>query len=274
MSTTVKPAWLFVPGDRSDRYAKAAERSDIVIVDFEDAVAPDAKASARKSFLNFQRGSAPLDPAKTVVRINPIESSHFHSDQKLLAELPGKGYSVMVPKVENPVALSHIRGLKLYALIETVKGAVNVDVIAAHESVTGLMWGAEDLFASLGGGSSRTNDGDYRAPALYTRSRVLLAAKAHGKLAIDSVWTDIQDLEGLAVEAEDAVNCGFDAKALIHPSHVEVVRKAFKPSGEQLAWAHGVIHAAASADKGAWTYEGKMIDEPLLQQARNILARA
>lgn len=274
MATTVKPAWLFVPGDRNDRYTKAAERSDVVIVDLEDAVSPAHKADARKAFLEFQNSDEALDPTKTVVRINPVGSEWFHSDLKLLSELPGSGYSVMLPKVEDTEALEHIRGLKVYALIETVKGVVNVDTIAAHEGVTGLMWGAEDLFASLGGGHSRTAAGDYRAPAVYTRARVLMAAKAHGKLAIDSVWTDIDNLDDLGVEADDAVNCGFDAKALIHPKHVEVVREAFRPSGEQLEWARGVIQAASNADAGAWTYQGQMIDEPLLQQARNILARA
>lgn len=272
---TVKPAWLFVPGDRNDRYTKAAERSDVVIVDFEDAVGPDNKAAARKAFIQFQYSDNALDPLKTVVRVNPVGSAHFHSDQKLLAELPGSGYSVMVPKVEDAASLNHIRGARVYALIETVRGVVNVDAIAGHPGVSGLMWGAEDLFASLGGGTSRHRDtGQYRQPAMYARTKVLMAAKAHDKIAIDSVWTDIPNLEGLAAESEDAVNCGFSAKALIHPSHVDVVRKAFKPSGEELEWARGVVRAASSANTGAWTYQGQMIDEPLLQQARNILARA
>lgn len=274
MALTVKPAWLFVPGDRDDRYTKAADRSDLVIVDFEDAVAEDNKHEARKKFLNFQNSDQALDPTKTVVRINPVQSDSFHSDLKLLAELPGNGYSVMLPKVEDPESLDHVRGLKVFALIETVKGVVNVEKIAAHETIAGLMWGAEDLFASLGGGQSRDAKGVYRAPAVYTRARMLMAAKAFGKLAIDSVWTDIDNLDDLGVEAEDAVNCGFDAKALIHPKHVDVVRQAYQPSGEQLEWARGVIHAASSGQKGAWKYQGQMIDEPLLQQARNILARA
>jgi citrate lyase subunit beta/citryl-CoA lyase len=135
------------------------------------------------------------------------------------------------------------------------------------------MWGAEDLVASLGGRSSRHPDGSYRDVARYARSRVLLAAKAAGRLAIDAVHLEIADAEGLRREALDAVACGFDATACIHPSQVAVIRDAYAPAAEQRAWAQRVI-AAAEGQHGVFSFEGRMIDEPVLRQARAILGPA
>lgn len=150
---------------------------------------------------------------------------------------------------------------------------MNAAEIAAAQNVHGLMWGSEDLIASLGGGSSRGADGSYRAVAMHVRSQTLLAAKAHGKWALDSIWTAIDDVDGLAEEALDAVESGFDAKVSIHPKHVPVVRKSFAPTDTQTTWAAGVLEAA-KGQKGAFTYEGSMIDAPLLAHARSIQARA
>lgn len=270
--TNFKPAWLFVPGDRPDRYAKAADRSDIAIVDFEDAVAPDDKVAARKAFLNHQNGPDALNPENTVIRVNPVDSPSFKEDRKLIGELTGT-YSFMLPKVESAADAENLAGLKVIALIETAKGVVNANEIAASENVTTLMWGAEDLTADLGGGSSRREDGTYRDFARVARATVLLAAKAHGKKALDSIWADIPDLDGLRAEADDAVESGFDGKASIHPSHIDIVREAFKPTAEQIHWALGVLKKAESFG-GVFQYEGQMIDEPLLRQARRIRSRA
>lgn len=269
---TMKPAWLFVPGDRPDRYTKAAERSDIVIVDFEDAVAPDDKAAARRSFLNFQNGPDALSPDRTVIRVNPVDSPSFAEDRKLIGELSGR-YSYMLPKVESAEDTEKLAALKVIALIETAAGVVNVGEIAASPNVTTLMWGAEDLTADLGGGSSRKADGTYRDFARVARANMLLAAKANGKYALDSIWADIPNLEGLRAEAEDAVESGFDGKVSIHPNHIEVVRTAFAPTADQIHWALGVLKKAETSN-GVFQYEGQMIDEPLLRQARRIRSRA
>lgn len=135
------------------------------------------------------------------------------------------------------------------------------------------MWGSEDLIADLGGGSSRRADGSWRDVVSHVRSSTLLAARAHGKHALDSIWADIPDLDGLREEAEDAVESGFSGKVSIHPNHVPVVREAFRPSDDQLAWARAVLDLAAT-EKGAFAFEGKMIDAPLLKHAELIVARA
>ncbi|HEY1158111.1 MAG TPA: aldolase/citrate lyase family protein, partial [Arthrobacter sp.] len=153
-------------------------------------------------------------------------------------------------------------------------GVLNAPAIAAAPNVVGLMWGAEDLLATLGGTSSRTDDGGYRAVALHARSSVLEAARAFGKEAVDAVYTNIPDLDGLAAEAADAVASGFSSKACIHPSQAEVVRKAYAPSDDEVAAAQALLAAAESAGSGVFRYEGKMIDGPILKHAQEIIRRA
>ena len=157
------------------------------------------------------------------------------------------------------------------ALCETAAGVLAAAEIAAEPATVALMWGAEDLIVSLGGRSSRRPDGRYRLVAQHARSQVLLAAGAHGRAAVDAVHLDIPDTAGLSVQAEDAVASGFAAVACIHPSQVPVVRAAFAPGPEQTAWAHAVL-AAANDNAGVFAFEGRMVDEPLLAQARRILS--
>ncbi|UVI37053.1 HpcH/HpaI aldolase/citrate lyase family protein [Brevibacterium spongiae] len=265
MALEFKPAWLFVPGDRPDRYTKAAERSDIVILDLEDAVNDADKAAAREAIIDY-----PLDPTRTVVRVNARDSDHLGEDLAMLTQT--EYTAVMLPKSQHANDLTILSGYQVIALIETALGAVNAAEIAAAPNAYALMWGSEDLIADLGGGSSRKADGDYRDIAKHVRSQTLLAARAYGKYALDSIWADIPNLEGLALEAEDAVQSGFSGKVSIHPNHVPVVRDAFRPSDEQLTWARAVLDLAKT-EKGAFAYEGKMIDAPLLKHAELIVAR-
>ncbi len=270
MSFDFRPAWLFVPGDRPDRYGKAAERADIVIVDLEDAVAPADKPTARQALIDTMNSDHPLDPDSTVVRVNAVDTDFFADDLETLKQLPFS--HVMLPKAESAAGPQALAAYSVIALIETAAGALGAAEVAAQHNVVGLMWGAEDLIADLGGGSSRRPDGSYRAVATQVRSTTLLAAKAHGVWAMDSIWAAIKDLDGLRDEAVDAVESGFDGKVSIHPSHVAVVREAFAPTDKQVDWARGVLEAAQGAN-GAFQYEGAMIDEPLLKHARRIVER-
>ena len=211
------PALLFCPADRPERYQKAAERADAVIVDLEDAVAPADKQRARGAILAQlgATGDVPeLDPSRTIVRINPAGTEEFEKDLHCLKHTPYR--HIMLAKAESADQLRELEGYSVIALCETALGVVNAAAIAAEPNVVGLMWGAEDLLASLGGTSSRTDDGAYRAVALHARSTVLLAARAFGKEAVDSVYVNIPDLAGLAVEARDAVASGFGFQGL-HP---------------------------------------------------------
>lgn len=269
MTLGMGPAILFCPGDRPDRFGKAAERADGVVLDLEDAVGPEAKRSAREAVARAQ-----LDPARTVVRVNDARSGLLADDLAAVRRSPYR--VVMLAKTEAPADVDAVGDLDVIALCETARGVLNAAAIAAHPRVVALMWGAEDLVASLGGTSSRDATGGYRAVALHARSTVLLAAGATGKTAIDAVHLDIADLDGCRAEAEDAAASGFAAKAAIHPSHVAPIRDAFAPSAGELAWARGVLDAArfaGSEGRGVFRFDGRMVDEPVLRHARGILAR-
>lgn len=259
------PALLFCPADRPDRYAKAVDAADSVIIDLEDAIAPDNRASARESVL-----ASHLDPSRTIIRVNPADTPDFALD---VAALRQSDYRmVMLAKTETPQQLDALADLEVIALCETPAGVENAGLIAAVPQVVALMWGAEDLVGAIGGRSSRHTDGSYRDVARYARSRVLIAAAAAGKAAIDTVHLDITDLDGLAAEVEDAAAVGFAATACIHPSQVAVIRQGYAPTADEIAWAERVLHAAES-NPGVFRFEGRMVDSPVLVQARTVLAR-
>ena len=267
MTFELGPALLFCPADRPERYAKAMERADAVILDLEDAVAPADKTAARGHLIE-----AELDPARVIVRVNPPETDDFAAD---LATLSQTDYRrIMVAKAESPKRIGKIDArFEVVALCETAKGVAQADRIAALGNVSALMWGAEDLVASIGGTSSRKPNGRYRDIARYARARVLLAAGARGKAAIDAVHLDIGDVKRLAIEAADAAASGFRATACIHPSQVAIIRDAYRPDDKTVAWARGVLEAA-SGERGVFSYEGRMVDEPVLRHARGVLARS
>ena len=263
------PALLFCPADRPDRYAKALAAADAVILDLEDGVGADGKDAARAALV-----ASDLDPARVIVRVNATGTAEHAAD---VAALRGTGYrQVMLPKAETRAQLAALGGdWQVVALCETALGVVNAAEIAAAPGVIAVMWGAEDLIASMRGRTSRRPDGGYRDVALHARSAVLLAAAAHGRPAIDAIYANITDLAGLAAEAEDAAASGFALKGCIHPSQVAVVRKAFQADEAQVAWARQVLEAARDAgarDKGAIKVDGQMIDAPLIRQAEAIIA--
>ena len=260
------PALLFCPADRPDRFAKAADRADAVILDLEDAVAPEHKVTARDALT-----SSSLDPERTIVRLNAFDSGLFADDLVALAHTPYR--TVMVAKAESAEQLSGLDRFSVIALCETAAGVLAAPSIAALPQVVALMWGAEDLVASLGGTSSRFADGSYRDVARHARSSVLLAAGAYGKAAIDAVHVDVNDLAGLDAEARDAAASGFAASAVIHPSQVETVRTAFHPSEAELDWARRVIAGAAS-NGGVFRLDGRMIDGPVVRHAERVVGRS
>lgn len=265
-SFTMGPAILFCPADRPDRYAKAAERADAVIIDLEDAVAPGDKPAARQALVDTA-----LDPARTIIRVNPVGTEDFAADVEALRRT--NYTTVMLAKAENVEQVRRLSGYAVVALCETALGVLNAPALAAEENVVALMWGAEDLVVSLGGTSSRHGDGSYRDVALHARSAVLLAAAARSRAAIDSVYIDIPDTAGLAAESRDAVASGFAAKASIHPAQMEVIRDAYAPDPAAVERARAILEAARTSS-GVFSFDGQMVDEPLLRHARRLVARA
>jgi citrate lyase subunit beta / citryl-CoA lyase len=264
--TQTGPGWLFCPADRPERFEKAAAAADVVILDLEDGVAAKDRKAARAALIE-----RPLDPDRTVVRINPSATADHPLD---LEALKSTSYTtVMLAKTEDPQQVRDLAPLDVVVLIETPLGALAVSELARMDNAFALMWGAEDLFAVLGGTANRWPDGSYRDVAKHVRSQTLLAAKAYGRMALDSVYLDIKDLDGLGREVDDAVAVGFDAKVAIHPSQVAVIRAGYAPTPEQVEWARAVLEKARS-ERGVFQHEGLMVDAPVLRRAERIVALA
>jgi citrate lyase subunit beta/citryl-CoA lyase len=263
----VGPALLFCPADQPHRYEKAAAAADVVILDLEDAVALDAKPRAR-----HELAASSLDPARTIVRVNPRATTLM--DEDLVAVRSGGYHMVMLAKAETAADLAPLAEFDVVAICESPLGIRNAYAIADEPNVVALTWGAEDLVGAIGGFSSRFADGSFRDFALHARSHVLLAAASAGKVAFDTVHLDIADESGLQKEAEDAAASGFAGAMCIHPRQVETLRRAFLPSEEQCEWASAVLDAASAAGVGVFAFQGRMIDEAVLRQARRILSAA
>lgn len=260
------PGWLFCPADRPERFEKAAAAADVVILDLEDGVAAKDREVARKALLD-----TPLDPTRTVVRVNPVSTADHALD---VEAVKASDYTtVMLAKTETAEQVASLAPLDVVVLVETPLGALAVTETARVDNVSAVMWGAEDLFAATGGTANRWPDGGYRDVARHVRSQSLLAAKAFGRLALDSVYLDIKDLDGLRAETDDAVAVGFDAKVAIHPTQVAVIQAGYTPTTAQIDWARAVL-AKAKIERGVFQFEGQMVDMPVLRRAERIVASA
>src|SRR6185437_3383458 len=207
-----------------DRYAKASDRADVVILDLEDAVAPAARLALTRT---------PLDPNRTVVRINPATTADHAEDLRALRELTTRPSSWRRPRM--PATSSRLPAGGSSRCVRPRAGCCGHLTSPRSRTPSRSCGGAEDLVAATGGSSSRNASGSYRDMARLARVQTLLAAATSGKRAIDSVYLDITDLAGLADEAADAVASGFAAKACIHPSQVGVVRAAYVPTPDSVA---------------------------------------
>lgn len=262
--------YLFVPADRPERRDKAlAAGADVVIIDLEDAVAPEHKAAARTELAGWLR-DRPALAGRIVVRINDDSTPWFEADLAFIAAAAIGG--VMLPKAETPDQLARAGAALpdagfLLPIIESARGVLNVDAIAAAGGVQRLAFGTLDYAADLG------LSGDQRG-LLYPACRIALAARAAGLAPpIAGVTAEFGNDAALLADLAFASACGFGAKLCIHPRQVALVRAAFAPSAEQLAWARRVVEAAASGP-GALRIDGAMVDRPVVLKAQAILARA
>lgn len=260
------PGWLFCPADRPERFEKAAAAADVVILDLEDGVAAKDRDAARAAVIE-----ARLDPARTVIRVNPVGTPDHEPDLEAVRQT--EYATVMLAKTDAPEQVASLAPLDVVVLIETPIGALNVVESTRVDNAVAVMWGAEDLFAATGGTNNRWPDDSYRDVAKHVRSQTLLAAKAYGRLALDSVYLDIKNLDGLRAEVDDAVAVGFDAKVAIHPTQVAVIREGYAPTAEQADWARRVLEAARD-QRGVFQFEGLMVDMPVLRRAERIVALA
>lgn len=258
-------SYLFVPGNRPERFARArASGAGAVIVDLEDAVAPQDKTAAREAC------AAALDPAQPVlVRINGADTEWFREDVAICGR-PGVA-GVMLPKAERPEDLAFLRAqagtVPLLPLIETSQGMWNLIDIARQPGVQRLAFGSIDFQLDLG----IEGDDD---ELLHFRSQLVLASRVAGIMApVDGVTTAIDDEERLRQESTRARRLGFGAKLCIHPRQVNAVNECFRPTEDEIQWARRVVDLAAGSQGAAVSVDGRMVDRPVLLRAQAILAR-
>jgi citrate lyase beta subunit len=268
---------LFMPGDDLKKIQKGISLGvDSIVMDLEDGVALNRKAEARATIAAALR-DLPFGRSERVVRINPIGSGLEQAD--LDAMLPQRPDSIMLPKVEHAEHIHWLAeaitdpAIRLLAIIETARGVVNLrDIAAASDRLDALIFGAEDLAGDIG--ATRTIAG---WEVFYARSAVVTHAAAFGLHAIDTLCIDFNDEAALIEDARFGAQLGFSGKLAIHPKQVGVIQSIFTPSVEQIARAQRLIQAhdeQQAQGVGAFAFEGKMIDRPVIRAAQQVLAKA
>jgi citrate lyase subunit beta / citryl-CoA lyase len=283
---------LFVPGDDEKKLAKGlASGADCLLIDLEDSVALTRKAEARAITRDFLDSIPRTDsPPKLFVRVNAHATGLTAQD--LDAVMPAGPNGIMLPKSQSgdDVSLLAARIAVREAENNLPDGATRIIAIATETAhslfhmgsyrmisarLTGLTWGAEDLSADLGAETNRLQDGSYADPYRLARAMCLLAATAAEASAIDSVYTNFRDLDGLRAEAEAARRDGFTAKMAIHPAQVPVINQVFTPSAAVVERARRIVALfEADPDAGVIGLDGEMLDRPHVRRAERILAAA
>jgi len=283
---------LFVPGDSPKKLAKAFDcGADALILDLEDSVAPAVKAQAREvtaAFLDEYRPKA--ERPRLYVRVNALDTGL--TDDDLDAVIPHTPDGIFLPKSTcgADVMLIDAKITTAEALGGIDDGATRIVAIATETGgslfemgsyagcsarLEALTWGAEDLSADVGALDNRNADGGYTDLYRIARSLCLAAAAGAGVMAMDSVFTDFRDEDGLRADCRDAVRDGFVSKMAIHPAQVGPINEIFTPSDEAIGEAEAVMRALRDAgDAGVASLAGRMIDRPHQRRAERLLARA
>lgn len=287
-------SWLFVPGDSEKKLQKAPETgAHAIIVDLEDAVAPSAKADARRmarDWLQAHRRQITMRKQARWVRVNALDRGAGMWREDLAAVMAGAPDGIMLPKADGPEQVRMVAAeiyeleqrngvpngqTKIIPLVsETPRAALNIAsyVDASMPRLAGLTWGAEDLSAAIGASRKFTADGGWTDAFRFVRAQTLLTAHARGVWAIDTLNTDFRDEDAMRLAAEAARGDGFTGMLAIHPAQVSIINAAFAPSEAEIADAEAIVGAfAASPHSGTLQINGRMIDQPHLKQARALL---
>lgn len=281
---------LFVPGDSEKKIAKGLQTgADAVILDLEDAVAPAQKPTARVMVRELLQKTT-VRPCALFVRINPLASGMALDD--LAAVMAGAPDGIVLPKAASPqdaVQLAHyldafeaqhgIPAGKTRIVPVSTEVPEALFALGSYKVVgprlAALTWGAEDLAAAIGAISNQNADGNWSEPYQLARSLCLFAASAAAVAAVDTLYADFRNPEGLLAASRQARRDGFAGKIAIHPDQVAVINQAFTPSEDELAHAHRVIELfEANPGAGTLSLDGRMVDMPHLVQARKIVALA
>ena len=277
-------ALLYMPGDNWKMITKSVTLGvDSICMDMEDGTAVNKKGEARTTIAKALQ-ELDFGTSEKLARINSVGSGWEKDD--IEAVLPHHPDGIVIPKVESfeqvewasriieDAELKHgwkINSIRILIGVETAKGILNLKEIAAHPRLDAIIFGGEDFAASIG--ATRTKDA---VELLYARQAVVVACTAFDLQPIDIVTIDYKDIEALRIESEFGARLGFVGKQIIHPAQVEPVQKAFTPSDEAIAYAKRIVEtfeASQKEGKGAYSLDGKMIDMPLLKNAKKVLER-
>jgi len=264
--------YLFVPGDRPERFAKAlASGADAIVLDLEDAVAPAAKGQARDAIAQWSLQAAETERACIVIRINDAVSSAFSDDLRLLRD--SRIATVMLPKAESAAQVQAVRAAVpdavVLPLIESARGVADVQEVAGAGGIVRLVFGTLDYALDLDLDIAESPDG-----LAHAASVLAIASRVAGLSApVAGVTPQLDDEQRLLADLAWSRRHGFGAKLCIHPRQVEPIHTALAPSDQAIDWARRVL-AAEAASPGAAQLDGRMIDRPVVLQARRTLQRA
>lgn len=282
----VRRAALYMPGDSMRKIQKAAAMTvDTIIMDLEDGVARSQKAAARATILEALQ-SVEFGTNERLVRINPVGSGWSATD--IIQTIAGQPDGYVVPKVEEASDLIYVDhllsdleaqhgfapgSLTLQAIVETARGILNVrEIAAASMRLTALQFGAEDLAGDMG--LTRSREG---WEVFHARSVVAIAAAAHDLQALDGVYLQLDDAEGCFEDSRYSAQLGYQGRMAIHPKQIEPIHRAYTPSDEAIAAAQRIVDAAIEHQAqgiGAFALDGKMVDQPIVNAAEQVLAKA
>jgi citrate lyase subunit beta/citryl-CoA lyase len=274
---------LYMPGNNPGMMQHVpAFGADSVLLDLEDAVAEREKDAARRLVSHFVK-EIDFGGVIVTVRVNGADTPYFEDDLEEI--IPARPVAVRVPKCHSPEDVKHADAIisriekdhgmplgevRIHAMLETAHGIEHAfDIARASERVEALTLGGQDLTADMG--VQKTRDG---VELFYARGRVVMAAKAAGLMAFDTVWTDIEDTEGLKNEAKLAAQMGFTGKAAIHPMQIDAIHEAYRPDPRELRRAFRIVDAAEQAEregKGVISVDGRMVDGPIVVRAFSLI---
>jgi citrate lyase subunit beta/citryl-CoA lyase len=281
-TTTRRRSVHFVPAGNDRFWSRALDSAaDTLVIDLEDSVPADRKPAARDAAREWLSDPDAASGHELMVRVNSLRTPWAEDD---LRAMPAAGaHSLMVPKVDTVEQLDRIAALAGESIMlfpvatETALGVVNVHAIAAHPRVDGICWGAEDLSVGLGAASSRMPDGTLRPIFETVRHLCLIGAAAAGVPAVDAVYVDIRDHDGLRRECETGAAMGYSGKITVHPDQIDIVNAAFTPSAADTERAVALVEAFSvneAEGRSSFVFDGEMVDAPHLERARRLLARA
>ncbi|MBI3444490.1 MAG: CoA ester lyase [Magnetospirillum sp.] len=283
MATNARPrrSVLYMPGSNPRALDKARTlAADGLILDLEDAVAPDAKDEARRQVVEAVKAGG-YGSRELLIRVNSLATAWGHADVAAAASSGADG--ILIPKVESADAVRLVEAIMeangapasmaIWCMMETPKGILRAEEIAtASPRMAGFVMGTSDLAKDLH--CAHTRD---RLPMITSLGLCLLAARAYGLAVIDGVYLDLNDDEGFAFACQQGLELGFDGKTLIHPKTIDAANRVFAPSEKEIEWSRKIIAAhaeAAAAGKGVVVVDGKLIENLHVDNARRLVGQA